>query len=125
MAFLGLLRQNDELARPGREARGRRRFPGAVVVFDANAEFARQVDAGLDRHDVAGRERSGVSVHEVGRLVAGHAEAVAETRGEGLAGARVLDDLASGPVDVLARSPGPQWADAGQLRPVHGGVDLA
>src|SRR5882724_7889100 len=46
-------------------------------VLDAGAAAAREVDAGLDREGVTGRQRGGVARHEVGVLVLLEADAVA------------------------------------------------
>ncbi len=53
------------------------------VVFEADAEFASDVDAGLVGEGHAGGERRGVAADEVGPFVAVHAaDAVTEAVGE-------------------------------------------
>jgi hypothetical protein len=59
-------------------------FSDVPVVFEADAEFASDVDAGFVGEAHAGDEWSVVAADEIGPLVAVHADAVAETVGEGI-----------------------------------------
>src|SRR5581483_5254166 len=93
----------------GRAGRGEQL--GAVggydhVVFQADTELATDVNAGFVAEGHAGRERQGVAAHQVGPLVAVHADAVAQAMGEVLVAggeAGVADELARGRVHGFAR----------------------
>src|ERR1700733_9938080 len=58
-------------------------FRDVPVVFEADAEFAGDIDAGFVGEAHAGGERSGVAADEIGPFVAVHTDAVAEAGGEG------------------------------------------
>ncbi len=72
-------------------------------ILDPDAALARQVDAGLDRHDVAGLQHVRRLRAEDGRLVDLDADAVPEPVTEGLAEAGRLDRSAGRRVRVAAR----------------------
>ncbi len=79
------------------------------VVFQADAEFAAQVDAGFVGKSHSGLEQGGVVADEVGPFVAIHADAVAEAVGEvGIVGAEasVVNDFAGGGIDRSAGKAG-------------------
>src|SRR5579864_7045476 len=72
-------------------------------VLDPGAEAAGQVDAGLDREGVAGRDRLAVPADQVGVLVLLQPDTVAGAVDEVRPVAALLDDAAGHGVDVLAR----------------------
>ena len=95
-------------------------------VLDAHADAPRDVDAGLDRHDVPGAQRLlGGGAREPRRLVDLQAHAVAEAVAEVLAVARPLDDLARDRVDLASAAARAHRAQAGELRAQDELVDLA
>ena len=57
-------------------------FGDVPVVFEADAELASDVDAGLVGEAHAGGKGRGVAADEIGPLVAVHADAVADAVGE-------------------------------------------
>src|SRR6266478_3509094 len=95
-------------------------FGDVPVVFEADAELAGDVDAGLVGEAHAWGEWGGVAADEVGPLVAVHADAVAEAVGEVLVVGAVAgggDDVAGGGVDGLALD---AWTGCGE----SGGLGL-
>src|SRR6266700_769141 len=71
-------------------------------VLDPDAAFTRKVDPGLDRDDVAGRERVGRFAAQSRRLVHLDADAVAEAVAELLAEAGAVDHRSGGRIGVDA-----------------------
>src|SRR5580693_8718176 len=93
-------------------------FGEVPVVFEADAELAGDVDAGLVGEAHAGGERGGVAADEVGPLVAVHTNAVADAVGEVfIVGAEAGggDDVASCCVDGLALDAGTSCGESGGL----------
>src|SRR5699024_10143872 len=70
-------------------------------ILDAHTEFARQVDPRLIAEDHADAQRQIVALNEIRFFVAIKTEPVSESVDEVLAVARVGDDLARNPVDIL------------------------
>src|SRR5262249_23650600 len=84
-------------------------------ILDADAADAGEVHAGLDGHDVAGRQRARVLDVQPRRLVHLQAEAVTETVTEERAEAGGLDDVPRDPVDGDAVGARPNRAEPGEL----------
>jgi len=98
------------------------------VVFQADAELAAEVDAGLVGEEHVGDELLGVAADEVGPLVHVEADAVAEAVGEEVEGWAVLgfdDDLAGGCVDGLHLDAGAGGGEGGGLGVLDDAEDLA
>ena len=86
------------------------------VVLDADPEAAADVDARLDRDDVAGSERVGALGREARRFVDVEAEAVAEAVAERAREGAAVDDGARGGVGVDAGHAGANRVEARLLR---------
>ena len=84
-------------------------------IFDPDPAEAGQVDAGLDRDDVADRERAPRLLGEARILVHEEADAVAEPVPEGLAEACRLDLVAGRRVDARTGRTGPDGLEPGEL----------
>ena len=76
-------------------------------ILQAAAELARQVNARLIGKGHTRCQGQLVAGHQVGFFVNLDTNAMAQAVGEKPAIARLIDDLAGGPVDVLALSAGP------------------
>src|SRR5882757_4517041 len=103
-------------------------FGDVPVIFEADAELAGDVDAGLVGEAHAGGERCGVAADEVGPLVAVHADAVADAVGEMFVVGAVAgggDDVAGGGVDGLALDAGMGGGESGGLGLVNDVEDFA
>ena len=103
-------------------------FGDVPVVFEADAELAGDVDAGLVGEAHACGEWGGVAADEVGPFVAVHADAVADAVGEVFVVGAVAgggDDVAGGGVDGLALHAGMGCGECGGLGLVDDVEDLA
>ncbi len=84
-------------------------FDDVPVVFETDAELAREIDAGFVGEAHAGCEGRGVAANEIGPLVAVHADAVTDAVGEVFVVGAVAcggDDRARGSVDGLTLDAG-------------------
>src|SRR5438105_5813422 len=114
-------------SRPLREALRAVRGDGDDVLV-ADAHLPRDVDPRLVGEAHAGAQGGAVGAHEVGPLVAVHADAVAQTMGEELvvgAEARLLDHAAGGRVHGLRLQPLAGGGEARLLRAPHDVPDAA
>src|SRR5437588_3256516 len=114
-AIRASLANGDELFRKRRQ-----HLEPAVVdddqILDPDAAEPAQVDAGLDRDDVAGGQRAAVVRVEVGPLVYLEADTVTEAVPEAPAEARVLDHVPGDAVDLGAVSARDARGKPGELR---------
>src|SRR5207244_1711329 len=95
------------------------------VVFDADAPFAGEIDAGFDRYDHSGAKLFLVAaLSEGGELMDVAADAVAQAVAELFAEAGILDDLAGDTVGLLGGDAGADELDRRELRFEHDFVDL-
>ena len=104
------------------------RWPSSVTTTRSSIRTPSspgQVDAGLDRHHLAGLQGVLGAAAEPRRLVDLEADAVAEPVAEALAVAGFVDHLARDASTSLPPSPAATASSAGCLGPPHQLVDLA
>src|SRR5438552_15954998 len=95
------------------------------VVFDADAPFAGEIDAGFDRYDHSRAKLFLVAFFsQGGELVDVAADAVAQAVAELFAEAGVFDDLAGDAVGLLRGDAGADELDGRELRVEHDFADL-